>query len=116
MSAFEAIAAGARPNFYAMFGEPATISRGAVSVALTGIRSSPGNRLRDVENVATWAEFGEFVVKTADLVGFVPARGDEIAIGSDVWRVASPEGMPETEFIGAEGTELRIYVKLKERT
>ena len=112
-SQFEVLAGGARPNFYALFGEATTFTQGANVVTMDAIRGNVANRLKRVEDLAVWAEYAEFVCKSADLGALIPARGDVISVAGETWRVLSPEGLPVYEYIDAENKELRIFAKLK---
>lgn len=113
---FETIAGSARPNLYAIFGEGVTVTQGEDEIEIDeAILAFPANRMREADSIAIWAEYGEWTVRTADLEGITPERGDEIETEDGrVWRVASPEGMPVYEFVDPEHKEIHIYCKLKE--
>jgi hypothetical protein len=108
---FETLTAGARPIFYDVYGADAIYTQGATIKTIRFIQANPADRMRKEEEAAIWAEYIEWVCKTADLGGLIPTRGDTIEIGSSVWRVLSPEGMPVYEFIDPESIEVRIYTK-----
>jgi hypothetical protein len=112
---FETVAAQARPQFYDIFGSSANFVQGSNSVAISMIKSNPGDRMKSEEEVLVWASFIEFVCKTSDLGGRIPARGNTIEQGGSTWRVLSPsELMPVWEFVDSEEMEVRIFCKLVE--
>lgn len=111
-SQFESIAEKSRPIFYEFFGTTATYTQGATELEVRFIQANPADRMRTEEEFAVWAEYSEWVCKTADLGSVVPAKGDTIeAEGGEVWTVLSPEGRPEYEFIDPEEVEIRIFAK-----
>lgn len=112
---FEGIAAQARGTFYDVFASQASYAQGNVVANFVAIKSNPGDRMKTEEEAAVWAEFSEFVLKTADLGGIAPKRGDTITAEGKTWRVLSPsEMMPVFEFVDSEEMEVRIFCKLTE--
>ena len=116
-SEYEKIAGAARGAFYGVFGVPISYSQEEVTISgITAVSFDPAARADFLEMAGLWAGFMDFQIKTVDLEGLEPARGDSIALsGGEVYRVLSPEGVPVWTYSDPEGKEIVVHTKLVEK-
>ena len=112
-SEFEKIAGAARGAFYGVFGVPIIYAQEDTTIeGIVAVSCDPAARADFLEMASLWAGFMDFQVKTVDLEGIEPARGDSITLaGGEVYRVLSPEGIPVWTYSDPEGKEMVIHAK-----
>jgi hypothetical protein len=112
-SEFEKIAGAARGAFYGVFGVPIDYAQEETTLSgIVAVSYDPSTRASFAEMADLWAGYLDFQIKTADLEGLEPQRGDSITLaGGEVYRVLSPEGVPVWTYSDPEGMEMIVHTK-----